>query len=167
MNTAQFTPVSLAEAVARLGAMPDFVSSALASVSAAELARPPAPGQFSLLEHTCHLRDVEREAYLVRLRRMLAEREPALEPFDGGAVAAARDYPRQDAFAAARQFANARLESLAMISRLTPEELAREGTFGERRVCLADVVAMMVAHDHEHREEMSRLLTPTGSRPWR
>ena len=163
MKTAQFTPVALAEAVARLGAMPEFVSSALASVPASDLARQPKPGEFSLVEHACHLRDVEREAYLVRVSRMLAEREPRLQPFDGGAVAAARDYPRQDAFAAAREFAAARAESLAVIARLTPAELAREATFGDQRVCFADVVAMMVAHDGEHREEMSRLLAATGS----
>ena len=163
MKTAQFTPVALADAVSALGSMPSFLSSALASVSATELARQPSPGQFSLVEHACHLRDLEREGYLVRVRRMLAEREPALEPFDGGAIAAARDYPRQDAFAAAREFAAARAESLALIARLTPQELAREGTFGDQRVCFADVVAMMVAHDGEHREEMSRLLAAIGS----
>ncbi len=163
MKTAQFTPVVLADAVSRLAAMPQFVSSALASVPSAELTRQPAPGEFSLVEHACHLRDVEREAYLVRVQRMLSEREPALEPFDGGAVAAARDYPRQDAFAAIRAFAAARAESLATIARLGPEELAREGTFGGQRVCFADVISMMVAHDGEHREEMSRLLARIGS----
>src|SRR6187402_135897 len=163
MKTVQFTPVALAEAVSSLGSMPSFLSSALASVAATELARQPSPGQSSLVEHACHLRDLEREGYLVRVRRMLAEREPALEPFDGGAIAAARDYPRQDAFGAAREFAAARAESLALIARLTPGELAREGTFGGERVCFADVVAMMVAHDGEHREEMSRLLAAIGS----
>ena len=163
MNTVQFTPVALAEAVSALGSMPSFLSSALASVSTADLARQPSPGQFSLVEHACHLRDLEREGYLVRVRRMLAEHEPALEPFDGGAIAAARDYPRQDAFAAAREFSAARAESLALIARLTPQELAREGTFGDQRVCFADVVSMMVAHDAEHREEMSRLLATIGS----
>ena len=163
MNATRFTPVALAEAVSRLGAMPDFVSSALAGVAAAELAWQPKPGEFSLVEHACHLRDVEREAYLVRIQRLLAERAPALEPFDGGAVAAARDYPRQDAFAAIRAFGAARGESLALIARLTPEELAREGTFGDKRVCFADVISMMVAHDGEHRDEMSRLLATIGS----
>src|SRR5688500_1846864 len=163
MNTAQFTPVVLADAVSRLGAMPEFVSSALASVPGPDLTRQPGPGEFSLVEHACHLRDVEREAYLVRVRRMLSEREPALEPFDGGAVAAARDYPREDALAAIRAFAAARAEVLASIARLGPQELAREGTFGDERVCCADVISMMVAHDAEHREEMSHLLATIGS----
>jgi hypothetical protein len=163
MNISDFTPVALAEAVERLGSMPAFVSSALASVPADELRRQPRPGEFSLVEHACHLRDVEREAYAVRVRRMLGEREPALEPFDGGAVAQARDYPSQDAFAAARDFTQARGALVASIAALTPADLAREGTFGDRRVCLADVIAMMVEHDRGHREEIAQLLAAAGS----
>jgi hypothetical protein len=158
MNTATFTPVALAEAVERLGAMPAFLAGALASMPPAELTRSPQPGCFSLVEHACHLRDLEREGYLVRVRRMLAEREPALAPFDGDAVAAARDYPSQDGFAAAREFAAARAQALAVISKLTPGELAREGTFGGQRVCFADVISMMVTHDAEHRAEIERLV---------
>jgi len=158
MKAAAFTPVALADALARLGSMPSFLAGALASVPRGDLARQPAAGEFSLVEHACHLRDLEREGYLVRARRMIAESAPALEPFDGAAVAAARDYPRQDAFAAAREFAAARAELLALIAPLAPAQLAREGTFGERRVCFADVVAMMVEHDRGHREEIERLL---------
>jgi hypothetical protein len=163
MNAATFTPVALAEAVARLESMPGFLASALASVPAADLGRQPTAGEFSLVEHACHLRDVEREAYLVRVGRMLSETRPSLEPFDGGAVAAARDYPAQDAFAAARDFAASRAQLVLLLQALTPEILAREGAFGDRRVCFADVIAMMVAHDQEHRDDIERLLRRLGS----
>jgi hypothetical protein len=163
MDTATFTPVALAEAVARLASMPVFLGSSLASVSADDLRLQPAPGEFSLVEHACHLRDLEREGYLVRVRRMMAETEPALEGFDGGAIAAARDYPSQDAGAAARAFAAARRELVELIRPLTARQLAREGTFADRRVCLADVIAMMVEHDRGHREEIERLLAKIGA----
>jgi hypothetical protein len=163
MNTAEFTPVALAEAVARLGSMPLFLASVLASVCDDDRKRQPAPGEFSLVEHACHLRDLEREGYLVRVRRMITETEPALEGFDGGAIAAARDYPSQDAGAAARDFAAARHELVELIRPLTPRELAREGTFGDRRVCFADVIAMMVEHDRGHREEIEQLLAGIGA----
>src|SRR5690349_634024 len=74
--------------------------------------------EFALGEQACHLRDVEREGYLVRLERMLAEDCPALEGFDGAAVAKARDYPSQDARAAAREFARLRAQFLERASRL-------------------------------------------------
>ena len=158
MDTATFTPVALAEAVERLGSMPGFLASALGSVARVDLTRQPQPGFFSLVEHACHLRDLEREGYLVRVRRMLGETEPALVGFDGDAVAAARDYPSQDGFAAAREFAAARAELISLVAPLTPVELAREGTFGDRRVCFADVIAMMVEHDAGHRAEIEQLL---------
>lgn len=162
MNALAFSPIAHAEAVARLGTMPPFLSAALASAAGEDLARQPAPGVFSLVEHACHLRDLEIEGYRVRVERMLCEREPALAPFDGGAIAATRDYPRQDAFAAARELSATRGEVIARIAALTPAELAREGTFDGRRVCLADVIAMILEHDRGHREEIEALLAGTG-----
>ena len=150
--------LGLDESIERLEAMPEFLHAALSAVDDAEMRARPAADGFSLGEHACHLRDLEREGYLVRVRRMLAERDPDLVPFDGDAIAAARDYPSQDARAAAAEFAAARDEVVALLSTLTPAQLAREGTFGGRRVCLADVVAMMVEHDREHREEIEALM---------
>ena len=158
MNAADTPHLPLAESVSRLADMPGFLASSLESVAREDLFRQPSPGEFSLVEHACHLRDLEREGYLVRVRRMLGEKEPALEPFDGGAIAAARAYPGQDAQAAARDFAAARRSLTALIAPLTAAELAREGTFGDRRVCFADVIAMMVEHDRGHREEIEALL---------
>jgi uncharacterized damage-inducible protein DinB len=158
MNAADFPRLGLAETVERLDAMPELLETAIAAMSAAELKRQPGEGLFSLVEHACHLRDLEREGYLVRVRRMLTETAPALVPFDGAGIAAARDYPSQDAFQAARDFATARHELTALIAPLTHAQLALEGTFGERRVCLGDVVAMMIEHDRGHREEIEQLL---------
>ena len=167
MNIADFHPVALADAVDRLGSMPAFLDRALAAVERKALLTQPAPGEFSLVEHACHLRDVESDAYAVRVRRMRLEQSPALAPFDGGAVAEASDYPSQDPFAAARQFAAARAALLPQVSSLTPDELAREGTFGDRRVCFADVIAMMVEHDRGHREEIEALVSRLKGSPWK
>jgi hypothetical protein len=158
MNAADFPSLPLAESVERLTAMPVFLEKVLAAARREDLAVSPGDGLFSLTEHACHLRDLEREGYLVRVQRMLAESRPALAGFDGGAIAAQRDYPSQDAFAAARDFAAARRELVALVAPLTREQLALEGTFGDKRVCFADVVAMMVEHDRGHREEIEQLV---------
>jgi hypothetical protein len=145
--------------------MPAWLDAALER-GRARLAERPAPGAFSLVEHACHLRDLEREGYLVRVRRMIAEEAPALEGFDGGAVAASRDYPSQDARRAAQEFAAARRELVGLVSALTPSDLARRATFCGEPVTFADVLGMVVSHDAEHREEIERLLEK-GSKPWR
>ena len=158
MNASDYPQVRFAEALELLAAMPTFVEAAVDSVPPDVLRHKPSPGDFSLLEQACHLRDLEREGYLVRVRRMLTEHVPALDGFDGAAVAAARDYAAQDGRAAAHDFAAARRELVTMLSALTPADLAREAQFAGRRICLADLVAMVVEHDRGHRDEITALL---------
>jgi hypothetical protein len=47
---------------------------------------------------------------------------------------------------------------IALLQPLTADDLRREGTFAGRRICFADLVAMMVEHDRGHREEIERLM---------
>jgi hypothetical protein len=149
---------TLAESIDALEAMPEFLDTALDVVSDEELRFKPSPDAFSLLEHACHLRDLEREGYVVRVRRMIAETRPALEAFDGAAIAAQRDYLAQDAKAAAQEFAAARRELVGLLAPLTETDLAREGTFDGEPITLRDVIAMMVEHDRGHRGEIEELM---------
>ena len=141
-----------------ISAMPAFLESALGARNAEALAWRPGPELFSLVEHACHLRDLEREGYLVRLRGMLSERVPELTWFDGTTIAKQRDYRAQDARAAAREFARARAELVAAAAALTPAHLASEATFGGERITLARLLAMVAGHDGEHRREIEELL---------
>ena len=158
MNAADFPRVGLQEAIAALSAMPRFLEAALQAADPGELTLRPAEDGFSLVEQACHLRDLEREGYLARVRRILAEDVPGLEGFDGAAVARARDYPAQDAHAAARDFAAARREVVALLAPLRADELARAAMFSGKRITLAGLVAMMCDHDRGHREEIEKLV---------
>lgn len=158
MDAADFPRPGFAESVERLAGMPEFLDAALVAVEPEDLLARPGEGEFSLVEHACHLRDLEREGFLVRVRRMLSEDCPDLQLFDGTAVAAARDYPAQDPREAARDFAGTRREVVALLEPLGADDLRREATIGGRRISFADLVAMMVEHDREHREEIERLM---------
>ena len=158
MNDAVFPSAGLQRAIERLANMPVFLGAAIEAADPGELAFRPGEGSFSLTEQACHLRDLEREGYLVRVKRLLAESEPALEGFDGTAVAKARDYPSQDARAAAREFAAARRELIALLAPLGDSQLAREAVFLGERITLADLVSMVIEHDRSHREEIEELL---------
>jgi hypothetical protein len=142
----------------RLAAMPAFLEAALHEAGEENLRMRPSAEEFSLVEQACHLRDLEREGYLLRVRRILSESSPRLDDFDGQAVAAARDYPRQDAHAAAQDFAAARRELIAVLAALSAQDLAREALFDGRRVSLADLIVLIDAHDTGHREEIERIL---------
>ncbi|MGE0356163.1 MAG: DinB family protein [Burkholderiales bacterium] len=147
---------------AQLARMPAFLDAALERAGAGRVATRPAAGGFSLLEHACHLRDLEREGYLLRILRLLAEERPVLEGFDGERVARERDYASQDAREAAGEFAAARAEVLRVVRGLDREALAREGEFAGGRITLAGVVAMAAAHDAGHRAEIDGLVAELG-----
>ena len=166
METAFLARERHAEALELLAAMPEFLEGAIARAPADALRWKPSPEEFSLVEHACHLRDLEREGYLVRVRRMLVEARPGLDGFDGAAVAQERHYLAQDAHAAAREFASARHELLSRLQALTAADLGREAVFEGRRICLGDLVAMAVEHDREHRDAITRLVE-AGSTAWR
>src|SRR5215813_8698854 len=104
------TGTGIHAALQRLAAMPAYVSAAVDAAPGAALTVRGPGDTFALVEQACHLRDLEREGYLVRARRILAEDLPELTPFFGDAVARERDYLAQDAAAAARDFTAARAE---------------------------------------------------------
>lgn len=158
MDVSDLPRVGFTEAIERLAGMPSFLEAALDAASGDELAFRPGEDEFSLVEQACHLRDVEREGYLVRVRRILAEDSPALEEFDGAAVARERDYLAQDARAAARDFAQARRSLTALLAPLGGAELNRIATFAGRRITLEDLIAMILEHDRGHREEIENIV---------
>ena len=153
----------VAAALARIAAMPAVLRDALDRVPAALHARRPAGGEFALVEQACHLRDLDREAFIVRARRILAETLPELEPFDGDAVARERGYLAQDAAAAARDFATARAELAAFLAAVDAAGLAREGRFCGGRITLGQLVLMIDEHDREHRAQIEALAASTGA----
>jgi hypothetical protein len=151
------------ELLERIAEMPRFLDVAVDAAGQDQVSVR-GPGEaFSIREQACHLRDVEREGYLVRVRRILAEDVPDLAGFDGAAVAADRDYNSQDARVAARDFAIARAEVVSILTRATPAELAREATIFGKRITLSELAAMIDEHDRGHREEIGAL-APMESR---
>jgi hypothetical protein len=158
MDVSDIPRVGFNEAIERLATMPAFLEAALEAASRHELAFRPGEEEFSLLEHACHLRDLEREGYLVRVQRILAEDTPALEGFDGAAIARERDYLSQDARTAARDFAQARRSLIALLASASAAQLRRTATFGGRRITLEDLVGMILEHDRGHREEIEDIV---------
>lgn len=122
------------------------------------------PGEFfSVTGHYAHLRDVERGAHLHRIRLITASDDPALEDFDGGAVAKASRYDLEDGRAAFAAFVTARAETVRVLAELPAAAFDRPAHFGLERVTLASVVRdRIVAHDEEHLAELERIATALG-----
>ncbi len=139
---------NLAEAASLLAAVPD----------AAWIKRP-AEGEWSLTEIVCHLRDVERDVNLPRLRTVVDSDNPFLSGADTDPWAIARCYQAQAGrqawldFAAARQQADTFLASLPEAAWQRP---ARHALLGNTH--LAELVGWILDHDRIHLAQLRATL---------
>jgi hypothetical protein len=72
--------------------MPAQLRASLRSLAPQHWRWKPSPEVFSVVEHLCHLRDLEAEGYQLRIRRLVEEDLPTLDEIDGSAWAAERGY---------------------------------------------------------------------------
>ena len=88
----------------------------------------PAPGKWSILEIVCHMRDMEREAYLERYRRILQENDPSLPDIDGDVRALEDDYRSLKLGEVVRDWTRHRRECLALLRSVKGDQWLRAGT---------------------------------------
>src|SRR3989304_4614559 len=83
------------EIVAYLRQGPDPIAEATQGLADDKLRQRPSPDEWSIPEVCCHLRDAA-EIEGQRIRRLVEEDEPTLEPYDQEALARDRDYQGDD-----------------------------------------------------------------------
>jgi hypothetical protein len=163
-------PVGLVpELIADLSTMPDDLARLVRQVPSDRLRWKPevwdgSPGEtFSALEHVCHVRDIERSGYHVRIRRLLDETGPSLVSLDGYEMARDRNYADASWAEALDEFRAARVETVATISALTDAQLARTGTFAEYgALTLRGLLRYLRSHDQQHLACLHWLLGKMG-----
>lgn len=124
------------------------------------------PGEsFSAIGQACHIRDIEIDGYHVRIRRMLEEQQPDLVSIDSYALAVERRYDECDPAQALTAFRAARAETLALLARVTDDDLQRTGTFAEYgSITLQGLIHFLSSHDQQHLACMQWLLGKIASR---
>lgn len=141
--------------MAALAGMSGFLSEAFVSLTAERARVPGAEGAFSPVEHVWHLADLEREAFALRIRRLMEERNPHLADFDGARIAEERNYRARSLAEGLAAFAAARQANLTVLSGLSPEAWTRGGTQeGVGSVSLRDIPLLMRQHDQSHMAEI-------------
>jgi hypothetical protein len=152
------TPGELADALSELANAPERVERLTRGLPREETIRKPSPGEFSLLENVWHLRDLEVEGYLVRIRRLLAEASPHLADFEGGRLARERRYNERTLDEGLEGFRAARTASVAALTSAGAGALELPGTLETvGPITLGGLVEKMLEHDRGHFEEMQRL----------
>jgi FMN phosphatase YigB (HAD superfamily) len=131
----------------------------LSTVSRSTWTQRPEPGEWCLTEIACHLRDLEQEVNLPRLRLVLEESEPFIPGRVTDPWAEERQYIKQDGYAALTHFAAARMQTLEMLNSLKTaqwERKARHAIFGP--TSLLELVSFMAEHDRLHIQQVWKTL---------
>ena len=110
-----------------LRSLPNELGDLLTELDEETLRWRPVPNKWSIKEIMCHLRDMERDAYLARYRRILAEDNPALPSVDQDKLAIERDYINQDARAALVEFKELRASTIQTLESAPAESWLRRG----------------------------------------
>lgn len=157
------------ELIAELSTMPDHLARVIRQIPDDRMSWKPevwdgSPGEtFSALEHVCHVRDIERDGYHVRIRRLIEETDPSLVSLDGYEMARERRYAEASWAEVAEDFRAARATTVAMIRDLGAADLARTGTFAEYgAITLRGLLHYLRSHDQQHLACLHWLLGKIG-----
>jgi len=131
------------------------LASALAAISPELHSMPLAPGKWSPAQIVSHLADCEI-AFGWRLRQILAEDSPLLQPFDQDKWA--RTYGGISAASALNAFTAMRTWNLQLIKAAMPDAASRAGTHPERGlITFQTIVETMAGHDLNHLGQLTKL----------
>lgn len=111
-----------------LAQTPARLKAALKGVSKKLLLWTPGPGKWSILEIVAHMRDMERDAYIERYRRILAEDNPTLPDIDGDVLALREDYRGMKLSEVLKDWSRLRKETLKLLKSVKGPRWERMGT---------------------------------------
>jgi FMN phosphatase YigB (HAD superfamily) len=144
--------------VACLRSTPAALSTLTGGLSAEAWKLVPQPGEWCLTEVICHLRDVEREVNLPRVRKVLAEANPFLVGEVTDVWVKERACADLDGPQVLRDFMAARMETLALMAspNLEWSHPARHAIFGP--TTLQELAGFMAGHDRAHVQQVWKSL---------
>jgi len=140
--------------IQRLDSAPDRLLRLCAGLSPEDASRRPAEGEWSVVEVARHLVEGDRDTFLPRLYRMLAEDRPVFVSRDRGR----RD--QSDLEALLVEFESARREAVKILRELDPAGWTREGVSPSRGPLTVEAYALgMADHDDEHLAQIDATIT--------
>jgi hypothetical protein len=142
-------------AVAVLEATPKRLQELFAALGAKGLKRSYAPGKWTAAQILCHLADVE-VVLAFRLRQALAEPNHRIQVFEQDDWA--KRYSELDPATALATQNVVREWNLALIRRLTPEDLRRVTHHPERGEESVDtIIKLLAGHDLNHMQQLEQI----------
>jgi hypothetical protein len=150
--------------VARYREGPAVVETALAGATEAELDARPADGGWTARETAHHIADSELTS-AIRLRRLIAEDEPAIMGYDGDEFARTLYYGDRPVSTALASIGAARAGTAEILDRLMETQWARKGSHNELpSYGVLEWLEVYAAHCHEHAEQIASALAEARGR---
>jgi FMN phosphatase YigB (HAD superfamily) len=143
--------------LATLSATPAALDSLCRKLTPDAWRRRPADGQWCPTEVICHMRDVEREVNLPRIKTILGESNPFIPGKDTDPWAEQRQYIQQDGTRAFQSFISTRWELLNLLRNNPPEawkRTARHAILGPTD--LTELVGIIAEHDRLHIRQVQK-----------
>jgi hypothetical protein len=158
LNTLKISVESSEALLASLRSTPAALATLISSLPSEAWTRLPAPGEWCLTEIISHLRDVEQEVNLPRIRKILAEENPFLVGAITDAWVKERHCVDQDGLQALADFTAARKETLGLLEGLEVEwsRPARHAIFGP--TTLLEMIGIAAGHDRAHIQQVWKIL---------
>ena len=148
--------------LARLTTAPGMLRELTTDVTGEHTAKPPTPGEWSIADVVRHLVEGDRDTFLPRLRRMVAETRPV---FDKTAPAAG---DASDLATLVAAFASAREQVMKILTKLDAAGWLRDGVSPIRGALTVEAYARSTdEHDTEHLRQIQDVRARLGLRPKR
>ncbi len=142
---------------------PAAVRSLVAHVDPARLARPEAPGKWSVRHVLAHLVDSELVGAW-RYRMIMAHDRPPIQGYDQDAWANNLWYGDADPGLSLESFSALRRWNLRILRSASAEQLTRVGVHAERgEESIEHLVKLYAGHDLLHRKQIERVLASTSA----
>jgi hypothetical protein len=149
------SPDERAALIRRYAAGPGRLNTALATVPAAALRWRPAPGEWSVHEIVVHCGDAETNG-AVRIRFLVAERDPLIVGYDEAGWARALDYHALPLEPALALIGAARVNTVALLEQLPDDAWARVGRHSASgRYSAEDWLRIYASHLEEHAQQVA------------
>ena len=145
------------DTIDRLSTFPLRLTNAVSGVTSAAASVPEREGGWSVADVVAHLGDLEL-VYAVRIRTIVAGAgETPLPALDQNAWVE-RVHRREPLSQLLDHFAFQRAHNIALLERLTEEELGRSGIHPQYgRITVRDAAGRLVRHDEKHLAQLERI----------
>lgn len=126
-----------------------LLASSIDGLSPEQMKQTAEPGKWTIHENVIHVVDADL-AYSERIKRVLAEEEPVLLPFDQDLWTARLDYHGRDIHAHIELFRLIRQTTAEMLQGLTAEQWLKAGKKGHEEMTVQQMVEALVGHVKGH-----------------